>query len=74
MFEIGDLVRFKKEGAFTKTREHPAKQIGLIIDLERNVFLTYEGDYDDQIQVYWMPYGEKESMPEFLLEKVEDNT
>ena len=34
MFEIGDLVQFRKEGAFTKTREHPDKKIGLITDLE----------------------------------------
>ena len=74
MFEIGDLVQFRKEGAFTKTREHPDKQIGLITDLERNVYRTYQGDYDDQVQVYWMPYGEKETMPEFLLEKVTKET
>ena len=74
MFEIGDLVQFKKKGAFTKSREHPDKQIGLITDLERNVYLTYEGDYDDQIKVYWMPYGETEVMPEFLLEKYEVST
>ena len=74
MFEIGDLVQFRKKGAFTKSREHPDKQIGLITDLERNVYLTYEGDYDDQIKVYWMPYGETEVMPEFLLEKYEVST
>jgi len=74
MFEIGDLVQFKKEGAFTKTREHPDKQIGLIVDLERNVYMTYKGGWDDQIKVYWMPYGEEEVMPEFLLEKYEVST
>lgn len=74
MFEIGDLVQFRKEGAFTKSREHPDKEIGLIVDLERNVFLTYAGDYDDQIQVYWMPGGITEAMPEFLLEKYEVST
>ena len=74
MFEIGDLVQFRKEGAFTKTREHPGKQIALIIDIERKVYLTYEGDYDDQIKVHWIPLGSTEVMPEFLLEKVTKET
>ena len=45
MFEIGDLVQFRKEGAFTKTREHPDKKIGLItINLSP---LTDTANYDN---------------------------
>jgi len=74
MFEVGDLVRFRDKGVVKRNREHPDKTIALVIDVERNVFRTYAGDYDDRIKVRWMPLGKEEAMPEFLLEKVEDNT
>ena len=74
MFEVGDLVRFRSTGVVKRNREQPGKTIALVIDVERNVFYTYRGDYDDRVRVKWMPLGEEEAMPEFLLEKVEDNT
>jgi len=74
MFEVGDLVRFKNKGVVKRNREHPDKVIALVIDIERNVFWTYQGDYDDRIKVRWMPLGKEESMPEFLLEKVTEDT
>ncbi len=74
MFEVGDLVRFRSTGVVKRNREHPDKTIGLVVDTERNVFRTYQGDYDDRIKVRWMPLGKEESMPEFLLEKVTEDT
>ena len=74
MFEIGDLVRFRSTGVVKRNREHPDKVIALVIDVERNVFRTYAGDYDDRVIVKWMPLGKEETMPEFLLEKVTEDT
>ena len=74
MFEVGDLVRFRNEGVVKHHREHPNKVIALVIEIERNVFLTYTGDYDDRIKVKWMPLGKEEIMPEFLLEKITKDT
>ena len=74
MFEVGDLVRFRNEGVVKHHREHPSKVIALVVEIERNVFRTYLGDYDDRIKVKWMPLGKEESMPEFLLEKVTEDT
>ena len=74
MFEVGDLVRFRSEGVVKHHREHPNKVIALVIEIERNVFRTYHGDYDDRVKVKWMPLGREESMPEFLLEKVTEDT
>ncbi len=74
MFEVGDLVRFRSTGVVKRNREHPDKNIALVISVERNVFRTYEGDYDDRIKLRWMPLGKEESMPEFLLEKVTEET
>mgnify|MGYP003139911211 CR=1 FL=1 len=73
MFNVGDLVRFRDSGVFKKSREHPDKTIGLILSIERDAFLTYEGDYDDNIVVRWIPLGTEERLPEFLLEKVTEN-
>ena len=74
MFEVGDLVRFRSTGVVKRNREHPDKTIALVIEIERNVFRTYQGDYDDRIKVKWMPLGKEEVMPEFLLEKVTEDT
>ena len=75
MFEIGDLVKFGDPKLIAvKNREHPGKQLGIVIALARDVFWTYEGDKDDSITVHWTPLGTQETMPEFLLEKVEEST
>ena len=74
MFEVGDLVRFRGTGVVKRNREHPDKTIALVIEIDRNVFRTYQGDYDDRIKVKWMPLGKEETMPEFLLEKVTEDT
>ena len=74
MFNVGDLVRFRDKGVVKRNREHPDKTIALVIEIERNVFRTYQGDYDDRIKVRWMPLGKEEVMPEFLLEKITEDT
>ena len=74
MFEIGDLVKFRSKGVVKANRETPNKTLALIIDIERNVFRTYRGDYDDRIKLRWLPSGEEESIPEFLLEKITEDT
>ena len=74
MFVIGDLVKFKSKGVVKASRETPNKTLALVIDIERNVFRTYRGDCDDRIKLRWLPSGEEESMPEFLLEKITEDT
>jgi hypothetical protein len=74
MFEIGDLVRFKKNGVLTKTREAPHKKIGLISEIVREVYRSYDGTIDDKITIIWLGSEDEESMPEFLLEKITKDT
>lgn len=74
MFEIGELVKFRDTGVVKKNREHPGKQLGIVIAITREFFWTYEGDKDDRITVHWAPLGIQETMPEFLLEKVAEST
>ena len=40
----------------------------------RDKGVVKRGDYDDRIKVRWMPLGKEETMPEFLLEKVTEDT
>jgi len=74
MFEIGDLVKFKDKGVAKRNREHPDKVIAIVVAIDRDVFWTYTGDKDDSVTVQWIPLGAQESMPEFLLEEVAENT
>jgi hypothetical protein len=74
MFEIGDLVRFKKEGVVTILRTNPSKNLGLIVEIEREAYHCYSGDLEDKVTVIWLGMNEKESMPEFYLEKVDEDT
>ena len=75
MFEIGDLVKFGNPKLVAiKNREHPGKQLGIVMAVAREFFWTYEGDKDDRITVHWAPLGIQETMPDFLLEKVEEST
>ena len=69
MFDVGDLVKFKDKGVVKRNRMKPGKTIALVIAVERDQYWSYTGDMDDRVTVQWMPLGEKESMPEFLLEK-----
>ena len=70
MFSVGDLVRFKNDGVVKANREAPYKNLALIIGVDRNVFYTYRGDFDDRVRLRWLPSGKEESVPEFLLEKI----
>lgn len=74
MFEIGDLVRFKTEGISTNLRNHPTKQIGLIIEIVREAYHCYSGDMDDRLTVIWLGTNIEEIIPEFYLEKVDEGT
>ena len=74
MFEIGDLVRFRTEGVVTILRNNPSKEIGLITEIDREAYLCYSGDMDDRVTVLWLGIDEEERMPEFYLEKVDDDT
>ena len=75
MFEIGDLVKFGNPKLVAiKNREHPGKQLGIVMAVSREFFWTYEGDKDDRITVHWAPLGIQETMPDFLLEKVAGST
>jgi|TARA_R110000772_G_scaffold146188_1_gene256327 hypothetical protein len=70
MFEIGDLVRFKRTG-ITRSRYNPDKKIGIVVRIERNMFDSYDGSKEDLIVVKWMPYDKEERMMEFYLEHLE---
>ena len=74
MFEVGDLVRFKKQGVVTLMRASPNKQVGLITKIQRGVYLCYSGDMDDRITVLWLGTEEEETLPEFYLEKIDEDT
>jgi hypothetical protein len=74
MFEIGDLVKFRKEGVVTLMRTSPYKKIGLITNIQREAYLCYSGDMDDRITVIWLGANEEETLPEFYLEKVDEDT
>jgi hypothetical protein len=74
MFEIGDLVKFKKEGVVTLMRVSPYKKIGLVTEIQREAYLCYSGDMDDRITVIWLGADEEETLPEFYLEKIDEDT
>ncbi len=70
MFEIGDLVRFKKAGVVTIMRRRPSKKWGVIFDIHREAYQCYSGDMDDRIFVKWLGTDIEEVMPELYKEKV----
>lgn len=70
MFEIGDIVRFKKTGVANKMRAKPGNPLALIVKIDRGVYHTYSGDKEDRIHVIWLNSEVEECMPEFYLEKV----
>ena len=74
IFEIGDLVKFKEQGVVTLTRASTNKKIGLITKIQREVYLCYSGDMDDRITVLWLGTEEEETLPEFYLEKIDEDT
>ena len=74
MFEVGDLVKFKSQGVVTLMRASPNKKIGLVTDIQREAYLCYSGDMDDRITVLWLGTQEEETLPEFYLEKVDEDT
>lgn len=70
MFSIGDLVRFKPSG-IVRSRYNPNKKFGIIVDVSRNMFDSYDGTKQDLIVVRWMPWDKEEKMMEFYLEPLE---
>lgn len=71
MFEIGDLVRFKKTG-IVRSRYNQDKKIGIVVNVERDMFDSYDGSKEDLVVVRWMPWDEEERMMEFYLEHLEE--
>ena len=74
MFEIGDLVKFKDQGVSKLTRDSSYKKIGLIIEILREAYHCYSGDMDDRITLIWLGTDEEETLPEFYLEKIDEDT
>jgi len=70
MFDVGDLVRFKKTGII-KSRYSPNKKIGIVISVRRNVFMSDDGSKEDLVVVRWLPWDKEERMMEFYLEHLE---
>ena len=70
MFELGDLVRFKSSG-IVRSRYNPNKKIGIITEIQRGVFDSYDGKKEDLIWVKWMPWDKTEKLMAFYLELVE---
>ena len=71
MFNIGDLVRFKKSG-IVRSRYNPNKKIGIVVSIERDMFDSYDGSKEDLVVVRWMPWDKEERMMEFYLEHLEE--
>ena len=72
MFEVGDLVRFKRSG-IVRSRYNPNKKFGIIVDIERDLFDSYDGSKQDMLVVRWMPWDKEERMMEFYLEPLENS-
>ena len=70
MFEIGDLVRFKKSG-IVRSRYNPNKKFGIIIAIDREMFDSYDGKKEDLVHVKWMPWNHTERLMAFYLEPME---
>jgi len=70
IFNIGDLVRFKKSG-IVRSRLNPNKKFGIVIGIERDMFDSYDGDKQDLIVVKWLPWDKEERMMEFYLAHLE---
>ena len=70
MFEVGDLVRFKRSG-IVRSRYNPLKKVGIVVNIERDLFDSYDGSKQDMIVVRWMPWDKEERMMEFYLEQLE---
>ena len=70
MFNIGDLVRFKKTG-IVRSRYNQNKKIGIVVNVERDMVDSYDGSKEDLVVVRWMPWDEEERMMEFYLEHLE---
>jgi hypothetical protein len=67
MFEVGDIVRFKPSG-IVRSRYSPLKKFGIIINIERDMFHSYDNRKDDMIEVVWFPSQRRERLMEFYLE------
>lgn len=72
MFEVGDLVRFKPSG-IVRSRYNPNKKLGMIIWIERDRFLSYNGDKEDLVEVLWFPWNQSERVMEFYLEPLSES-
>ena len=70
MFQIGDLVRFKSSG-IVRSRYNPNKKFGIVVDVKREVFDSYDGKKEDLIWVKWMPWNHTEKLMAFYLEPME---
>lgn len=70
MFNVGDLVRFKRSG-IVRSRYNPNKRLGIVINVERSVFKSYNGDMEDMVEVLWIPWNTAERLMEFYLEPLE---
>jgi len=70
MFQIGDLVRFKSSGII-RSRYNPNKKFGIVVDVKRGVFDSYDGKKEDLIWVKWMPWNHTEKLMAFYLEPME---
>ena len=72
MFEVGDIVRFRKTGVANKMRAKPGNYVALVVSVDREVYHSYSGDLEDRVHVVWLGTEVEECMPEFYLEKVEE--
>ena len=73
MFEVGDLVRFKRSG-IVRSRYNPLKKVGIVVNIERDLFDSYDGSKQDMIVVRWMPWDKEERMMEFYLESMDKDS
>ncbi|MHA2052112.1 MAG: hypothetical protein ACW99F_00820 [Candidatus Hodarchaeales archaeon] len=72
--EIGDLVKQKEVGVVLSSVIKGALNfgtIGIIIDVHEKTYFSYDGRSRGDVTVQWSN-GNKETIPEIYLEKIED--
>jgi hypothetical protein len=70
VFNVGDLVVFKASG-IVRSRYNPLKKFGIVTEVKRSVYRSYDGTKEDRVTVLWQPWNEKEVLMEFYLEHLE---
>lgn len=67
MFDVGDLVRFKRSG-IRRDRMNPNKKFGIVVNIEKGKVRSLWKTREDVLTVRWMPWDKTEKVLGFYLE------